>query len=241
MRLLLVTGGFHPFRDTTPILTECLRDAGHTVRVTKAAKELSAPSLSKYHGIILNTWRRNHPVELAESLRLSYPNGDANNDFSDTQRTNLREFVAEGGGLISLHISADSCPNWPEMKRLTGGGYVTGISKHGPFGRFRVHVKNPKHPVAEGITDFDTDDELYLDMDLQPDIDVFLSAYFEGEERPLGWSTIYGDGKVVNISLGHSGVSVGMQLDGHAKTCLCPSRPRSPFQQLILNAIEYVG
>ena len=240
MRLLLITGGFHPYHLTTPVITKTLRSGGHTVRVTRTARELAEPSLSGYDGIVLNTWRRNQFVEEAESLRLSYPGGDPNNDLSDSQRAGLKSFVENGGGLVSLHISADSCPNWPEMKKLTGGGWVSGVSTHGHFGQFTVNILDSDHPVTSGMDDFQTHDELYCDMDLQPGIDIFIGAEYEGVDRPLGWSSRYGAGKVVNLALGHSGVSVGMLLDGHADTCLCPPRPPGPFQQLLLNAVDYV-
>ena len=44
MRLLLITGGFHPYHLTTPVNTRTLRKGGHTVRVTRSAKELTEPS-----------------------------------------------------------------------------------------------------------------------------------------------------------------------------------------------------
>ena len=176
MKLLLITGGFHPYHLTTPVITKCLRTAGHTVRVTRSARELAEPSLSGYDGIVLNTWRRNQFVEEVESLRLSYPGGDPNNDLSDSQRTGLKSFVENGGGLISLHISADSCPDWSEMKKLTGGGWVSGVSTHGHFGQFTVNIWDRDHPVTNGMDDFETHDELYCDMDLQPGIDIFIGS-----------------------------------------------------------------
>ena len=131
MRLLLITGGFHPYHLTTPVNTRTLRKGGHTVRVTRSAKELAEPSMVGYDAIVLNTWRRNQFVEEAEGLRRSYPGGDPNNDLSEAQRAGLKSFVEDGGGLVSLHISADSCPDWPEMKKLTGGGWVSGVSTTG--------------------------------------------------------------------------------------------------------------
>ena len=240
MRLLLITGGFHPYHLTTPVNTRTLRNGGHTVRVTRSAKELSEASLFGYDAIVLNTWRRNQFVEEVEGLRRSYPGGDPNNDLSDAQRAGFKAFVEDGGGLVSLHISADSCPDWTEMKKLTGGGWVSGASTHGHFGRFTVNIWDRDHPVTTGMDDFETWDELYCDMDQQPGINVFIGAEYEGVDRPLGWSTRYGDGKVVNLALGHSGVSVGMLLDGHADTCLCPPKPLAPFQRLLLNAVDYV-
>jgi type 1 glutamine amidotransferase len=240
MRLLLITGGLHPFNQTTPVNTKTLRDGGHTVRVTESAKELSGPAMGTYDAVILNTWRRNLFVENVDHLLLSYPWGSLNNDFTDPQRAGLKSFVQSGGGLISLHISADSSPDWPDMKKLTGGGWVSGVSKHKRFGQFTVNVSNPQHPVASGVNDFETVDEFYYNLDQQPGIDVFLGSRLNGEDHPLGWSTTYGEGKVVHLALGHSGVSVGMPLDGHASTCMCPPWPPSPFQQLLLNAVGYV-
>jgi type 1 glutamine amidotransferase len=240
MKLLLITGGLHPYNQTTPIISKSLRSGGHTVRVSNSAKELSTPTVSGFDAIVLNTWRRNTFVEDVENLRRSYRWGAVGNDFTSSQRAGLKSFVESGGGLVSLHISPDSSPDWPEMKKLTGGGWVSGVSTHHRFGRLKVLVIKPSHPVAEGIDDFETEDELYTDMDLQPDIDVFLGAELDGVECPLAWTTSYGEGKVVNISLGHSGVSVGMLLDGHATTCMCPPRPPGPYQRLVLNAVNFV-
>ena len=209
--------------------------------MSRSARELAQPSLVGYDAIVLNTWRRNQFVEEIERLRRSYPGGDPNNDLSEAQRSGLKGFVKGGGGLISLHIAADSCPDWPAMKKLTGGGWVSGVSTHGHFGRFAVNIWDSDHAVTSGMDDFETWDELYCDMDLQPGIGIFIGAEYEGINRPLGWSTRYGAGKVVKLALGHSGVSVGMRLDSYADTCLCPPKPPGPFQQLLLNAVEYVA
>lgn len=243
MRLLLITGGLHPYQQTTPIITKTLRNAGHRVRVTRTAKELADKSMAGYDAVVLNTWRRNSYVEGVSGLRRSYPGGDEGNDFTNTQRAGLKSFVENGGGLVSLHISPDSSPDWPEMKKLTGGGWVSGVSQHHAFGRLKVHIINTSHPVTKGMDDFETEDELYTEMDLQPGIKTFLNTELDGVDCPLAWTTTYGDGKIVNIALGHSGVSVGMPLDGHASSCVCPShnpRPLSPYQQLVVNAADFV-
>ena len=208
MRLLLLTGGRHPYQETTPVLTRFLRQEGHTVLVTRSARQLAAPSLPGYNAIIFNTRRRK----------------DSGNDLTEAQRTGLDSFVDNGGGLVSIHISPDSCPDWPQMKKITGGGWVSEVSWHPPFGRMKVFVRNPNHPIARGVTDFDTDDELYCDLNVQPGIEVFLGAFHDGVERPLGWTAAYGKGKVANIALGHAGVS----------------QKNPSFQRLVLNAVDYV-
>ena len=208
MRLLLLTGGRHPYHESTPILTRTLRGAGHTVKVSNSAKELASPTLKGYDAIVLNTRRK----------------PDAENDLSTAQRQGLRSFVQSGGGLVSIHISPDSCPDWPDMKKITGGGWVSGVSNHPPYGKMTVHVRKPAHPCAKGVKDFQTDDELYCDLDIQPGIDVFLGAPHAAKERPLGWTLTYGSGKVCNIALGHNGLS----------------HQNKSFQKLVLNGVAWV-
>ena len=209
LKLLLITGGSHPYEETTPILAAFLEAAGHSVTVSESAAELATDAVKTFDSIVLNTRRR----------------PDDNNDFTVPQRDGLKSFVNSGGGLVSLHISPDSAPDWAEMKKLTGGGWVSGTSWHPPFGKMTVSVKNPDHALAAGVTEFETEDECYCGLDIQPGIDVFLYGVVEDEEMPLGWSTTYGSGKVANIALGHAAVS--------------QSHPS--FQKLVLNAVDYVN
>ncbi len=208
MNLLLITGGKHPYEESTPVLTDFLQEAGHTVTVSESAEELGG-SLDGFDAVVLNTLRQ--PT--------------TENDLSDTERAGLKGYVENGGGLVSVHISAASCPEWSEMKKLTGGGWVLGDSWHPPFGWFEVFIDNPNHPLAQGVSDFWTYDECYCGLDIQPGIDVFMHGVVEGDNKPLGWSHTYGKGKVANIALGHT-----------ASSQLHPN-----FQKLILNSVEYVN
>lgn len=206
-KLLLITGGKHPYEETTPVLTEFLSDAGHDVDVSESATELTS-DLSDYDAIVLNTLRQ----------------PDTDNDLDANQRDGLMGYVWTGGGLVSVHISAASCPDWDHMKPMTGGGWILGESWHPPFGWFQVYVSNSDHPIAEDTSDFWTYDECYCGLDIQPDIDVFMHGIVEGENVPLGWSHNYGDGKVANIALGHAG----------------SSQEHPQFQTLIRNSVRYV-
>ena len=132
--LLLITGGRHPYEETTPVLTAFLQDAGHDVAVSEHAEEL-ASDLSGYDAIVLNTLRQ--PL--------------TDNDLNNNQRDGLMGYVWTGGGLVSLHISAASCPDWEHMKPMTGGGWILNESWHPPFGWFKVNISNSDHPLANGV------------------------------------------------------------------------------------------
>ena len=206
-KLLLITGGSHPYDETTPVMTDFLASSGHDVNVSESADELEG-DLTGYDAIVLNTLRQ--PA--------------TNNDLTEDQRNGLMDYVWTGGGLVSVHISAASCPDWPEMKKMTGGGWVLGESWHPPFGWFQVHFNNPDHALAKDVTPFWTYDECYCGLDIQSGIDVFMYGVVEDEDKPLGWSYKYGDGNVANIALGHAG----------------SSQEHPQFQQLILNSVDYV-
>lgn len=220
LALLLITGGRHPFDETTPVIDASLRAAGHAVTVTRAAAELAAPDLGRFAALVFNSCRGG-----ANDGRYAIPPEELDNDFDPAQRAGFRAYVAGGGGLVALHVAPTSCADWPEFRKIAGGGWVWGRSRHPPFGRFRVTIADPAHPVAAGINDFETDDELYCDLEVPADAHVFLAARHEGIARPLGWSVRYGAGRVVNLSLGHSAASV----------------ENRGFQALLANAVQYVA
>ena len=119
MNLLLLTGGSHPYEESPPVLQAFLEGAGHSVTLSESADEL-AGVLSGFDAIVLNTLRQDA----------------TENDLNDAQRSGFHNYVAGGGSLLSVHISAASCPEWSPMKQITGGGWVLGESWHPPFGWF---------------------------------------------------------------------------------------------------------
>ena len=208
MNLLLITGGKHPYEESTPVLQAFLEEAGHSTTVSESADELSG-DLSAFDAIVLNTLRQE----------------DTDNDLNDSQRAGFEGYVAGGGSLLSVHISAASCPDWSQTKKITGGGWVLGESWHPPFGWFEVTIDQTDHPITAGVSPtFWTYDECYCGLDIQPGIDVFMHGVVEDDIKPLGWTHQFGAGKVVNIALGHAG----------------SSQQHPQFQKLILNALNYL-
>ena len=92
MNLLLITGGNHPYEESTPVLQEFLEEAGHSITLSESANELSG-DLSAFDAIVLNTLRQEA----------------TDNDLNDAQRSGFESYVSGGGSLLSIHISAASC------------------------------------------------------------------------------------------------------------------------------------
>lgn len=229
MDLLVISGGRHPYGESTPALEGFLRGAGHKVTVTEDASVLAdGARMGGYDAVVFNTRRENLP------------------DFGDwalggAERDGLMRYVGSGKGFVCLHIAGCAPADWPEYHELTGGGWVTGTSYHPPYGEMRVRVDNPAHAGAAGVSDFVTSDELYMGIRFNEGNDVFLTGDAEdgtwpwGPERapvfmpggtyPLGWTRGYGRGKVFVLLLGHDGRSF----------------ETPEFQRIVLNGVAWAG
>lgn len=207
MDLLVISGGKHPYHQSTPILMDFLKDAGHAVEMTEDPDVLVSDSMRGYDAIVYNTRR-------VEELTLDYD-----------QRTALTQYIGGGHGFVVIHCAAGLPEAWPEYHDVTGGGWVyAGVSTTPGYGQFEMTVKDGEHPCASGISDFITNDELYMDLGWRPGNDVFLTCEYEGVSQAVAWTRKYGNGRVFKTSLGHDGLAF-----------------RTPeFQHLILNGVDWV-
>ena len=219
MNLLVVSGGHHPYHETTPILEGFLKAAGHEVTVTEDSSILASDSMSSYDCLVFNTLRAGD-FAVAEGLVLT-----------KDERAGMTRFIEGGKGFVCIHVAAQRPDDWPEFHDITGGGWITKVCKHEPYGPFTVDVREPDHLCAEGIDAFVTNDELYyecpgkpLQLGWFPSNEVFLTAEYEGKPRPQAWTLHYGEGRVIQTLLGHDGQSF--------------TTPE--FQRLILNGVGWV-
>ena len=143
--------------------------------------------------------------------------------MSEAEQNGIINYVKSGKGFVCLHISGCGADYWPEFAEITGGGWISGTSFHPPYGTFDVKVSQSSHAGVSGVSDFTTDDELYMGIEYKSGNDVFLEGTSEegtwpwGPDRkethmpagtfPLGWTRSYGQGKVFTLLLGHDGKS----------------------------------
>lgn len=227
MKLLVISGGRHPYEESTPVLGKFLKAAGHDVTITEDASVLAKKAeMNGYDALVFNTRRENLP------------------DFGDlalakNEQGGLKDFIRSGKGFVCIHISGCLPKEWPEFHDITGGGWITGTSFHPPYGRFTVNVGNSSHPGVRGVSDFTTSDELYMGLAIKEGNEVFLTGHAEdgthpwGADRqpkhmpggtfPLGWTRTYGDGKVFVLLLGHDGRSF----------------ETPEFQKIVLNGVDW--
>src|SRR5262249_1939025 len=227
MKLLVLSGGRHPYQESTPVLGEFLRATGHELTITDDASVLArAADMRGYDALVFNTRRENLP------------------DFGDlalaqAEQDGLKDFIRSGKGFVCLHISTCLPKTWPEYHAITGGGGITGTSFHPPYGGFTVNGSAPGHPGVPGVSNFKNTHELYMFLAFTQGNEVFITAdaaegtHPWGPERqpkhmlggtfPLGWTRKYGEGNVFVLLLGHD-----------ARSFQTPA-----FQQLVLNGVDW--
>lgn len=117
------------------------------------------------------------------------------------------EFVEAGNGLVLIHAATWYIWDWPDyFSDLIGGG----SNSHGPLGEFEVYVNDADHPVMQNVPErFSITDELYRFQRDEDGAEMHVLATGiepdTGDEYPVVWATEHGEGKVLNITLGHDG------------------------------------
>jgi type 1 glutamine amidotransferase len=126
------------------------------------------------------------------------------------QQDAFYRFIESGKAYLSLHAGMVSFLNSERYNEMMGGSMIG----HDEFKSFRVMVFDDwygfdytgqvRHPVTRGVSNFTTDDELYLVQMNTADLDVIA----RGESHPIMWWRHWGGGKVMALTLGHGEVSV---------------------------------
>jgi len=192
--ILIVTGDDYPghlWRQTAPVLRGILeQDPRLRVRIVEDPAALASPQLRGWAVVVLHfmNWEKPGPGAAA--------------------RENLRQFVAGGGGLMMTHFACGAWGSneWPEFKHIAGRVYDPKLRPHDPYGKFRVGIAAPDHPITRGLAAFETTDELYTCLTGDAPIRVLAEAVskVDQQEYPMAFVLEYGRGRVFQCVLGHN-------------------------------------
>jgi len=209
----MVVGGSphaHAFGPVGEALADIGRDQGCRVTLVdhpeKAVESLGSPSASDHpdllvvHGLwwrmegeAYDRWRPDHGYMTTEGWRNA-----------------VSGYVSAGGPLLALHAAPICFDDWPEWGDIVGGAWQWGTSSHPPLGPVSAAVL-PGHPVVDGLpTELTLDDEIYGDLAVADDVEVFLQArrHPDDDVQPIGWVHRFGRGDVVYDGLGHDARSI---------------------------------
>ena len=142
---------------------------------------------------------------------------NTNNDVFDTeeQKKVFQKYIRNGGGYVGIHSANAVERKWPWYWALVGGKFI----RHAPHQEFDVIVTNNNHPSTEFLDKkWTVNDECYYSNNLNPDINILLSAdmtTIEDEKKseypgdifgnyfPLCWSHEFEGGRQWYTALGH--------------------------------------
>ncbi len=178
-----------------------------------------------------NTWFTPDRSELYDVL-VFY---DMMQIISSAQKDAFVKLLRKGKGAVFLHHSIASYQDWDEFEKILGGRYY--LKPYEANGRqhpgstyqhdvdFKVHIKDPNHPVTNGIKDFKIHDEAYNGFSVQPNMHPLLSTNHPLSGKVIGWSHQYGASRIVYLQLGHD----------HA------AYENKNFQRLVEQAVKWVA
>lgn len=183
---LILTGDNYPghkWKETTPLIYEALEmnDQIH-MDVSYNINDLFQYDLRDYDFLVFNYCNWEDPDPIWEGAKES-----------------LIDYVESGGGLMFIHFANGafhfSLPgagesDWPYYRKLCRRVWNhDGNSTHDKYGPYEVNIVDSKHPITEGISDFQVSDELYYNQEGEEPIHVLLSALSKdtGNKEPQAW------------------------------------------------------
>lgn len=100
--------------------------------------------------------------------------------IAGADRQNLEKFLKRGGGIVCIH-DAVCGTNAPWFKTIIGGAWEHGKSKWFE-GDISFYYVNNEHPITDGCSNYDFDDEVYWDLHMMPEAKI-LGASWQPDQR----------------------------------------------------------
>ncbi len=229
LNLLIIDGqNNHNWRATTPVLKAFLTETGRFTVDVATSPPNNAPK---------EDWDKFRPNFSDYDVVLSNYNGQM---WPDEVRAAFEKYVADGGAVVIVHAANNAFSGWEEYNKMIGLGWrgatfgdrvtfndegtIVRTPKgegpgagHGPQHEFSVIVREPDHPVMEGLPRewMHAKDELYQGQrGPAADMHILATAYADPDQRgtgahePMVWWIPYGKGKVFTTVMGHADYSM---------------------------------
>ncbi len=191
----------HKYQETTPALIRLLEDASrfevdHSHSSLESVEDGSyRPDFSDYDVVVMNE-------------------GFGAADWPEATQRDFEDYMANGGGMVSVHAANNCWPDWKEYNKMTGIGGWSGRNEmsgpylyinddgeivrdtspgrggsHGPQHEFEIVVRDQEHPIMKGLppTFMHGPDELY-DRLRGPaeNVTILATAYSSEDKKGTG-------------------------------------------------------
>jgi len=204
MNCLIIDGqNNHDWAATTPVLSEILTKAGHSVTVITTPAE-GAPA---------DAWDAFSPDFVSFDVVVSNycdinPEGVP---WPTSVIDRLCDWVESGGGFVAFHAAAAAFPKHDRYWQMIGVGWQDQAG-HGEREPYEVQIVETEHPITSGVSPaFDhAMDELWFGLTgpaTQGEVTMNTLALapcpITGKDEPLLWTLTPGQGRTFITVLGH--------------------------------------
>jgi type 1 glutamine amidotransferase len=117
----------------------------------------------------------------------------------------LEAHVAAGGAILAVHSAVMSFPAWPRWGEIIGAHWLPDVSGHPPKATASIRIlAGSGGGIADGLGDFNTDDERYTDLGLIGPRNVVAEHDEAGRPHPLAW--VRSEGAATAAPIGYLGL-----------------------------------
>jgi len=189
LRVLLLTGGDHDWRATTPFLRKILSDSGRfSVQVSEAPAGLTGQTLAGF-AVVIDDY--------------------SGADLEEQSQRAIADFVEAGKGLVVTRAALDSLSRQPGLAKLAGVSATASSAKgrQTPTHFLKARIAQPLNPILAGFNgDLRIADSLEPRLSAQSQDQVVMSASEEGADGPQApalITNVAGKARILSVALGH--------------------------------------
>jgi len=199
VRILILSGNNnHDWQQTTPLIRETImRNMNCTIDITERPDTIHALMLKSYD-VIVSNWN-------------AWP--ELNGLWNPDAKQAFEDFMKKGGGFVCVHGASATHYDWPPYLEIAGGRWGD-KTHHGPIDDCTVLIVNNDHPITKGLHPFTIRDELWVDLECSPSVEVLCAVQADeykntpGKLEPVALITLYGKGRGFYLALGHDTVAM---------------------------------
>ncbi|MGD9645023.1 MAG: ThuA domain-containing protein [Pirellulales bacterium] len=156
--------------------------------------EVLAKCLRQTEGVepvVSRGWPTDAAVAAGASSIVVYVPWGANTLFEGPQRGQVKQLLDDGAGLVALHWATGAEKDeygqlWLDQ---LGGWFHTDFSPIQHLER-RLHIADPHHPIARGVSDFTLFDEFYFKLRFADGAKPLVTVDFEGSPQTIAWTYV---------------------------------------------------
>ena len=195
IKLLILSGkNNHEWQKTTPLLLKMYEESGlFEVQVSENPDSLNYEDLQSFDAVVSNY--------------TPWPEHDYR--WPEAAETGLIKFVEEGGGFVVIHAASAAFYSWQDYQNMVGTTWGDSTA-HGRISTHKVVITDNQHPITRQIQDFWITDELWVNAQVNSELNVLAESYSDPKNKGRGlmepvihWSQ-WGKGRVFHNVLGHN-------------------------------------